>query len=66
MWQVVVGGRVDLLSPFYQPQLVTWASCGQCCAFWFGTRIFQKEYVEGNKKVYRKMKRTKELLVGAF
>ena len=36
------------------------------CATPKGTRNFQKEYIESNKKVYRKRKHTKELLVAAF
>ena len=36
------------------------------CATPKGTRISQKEYIESNKKVYRKRKRTKELLFAAF
>ena len=27
-------------SPFHQPQLATWASCGQNCALVYGIKIF--------------------------
>ena len=35
------GGSTTLPTPFHQPQLTRWASCGQSCGFKGGTRIFR-------------------------
>ena len=39
LWLVEGCLHVDLASPLRQPQLATWASCGQNCGFGCGTRI---------------------------
>ena len=41
LWLVEGYPHIDPTSPFHQPQLATWTSCGQNCGFRCGTRIFQ-------------------------